>query len=371
MLVRRVSGLLGLAVLLAVLAPSGTSADSNTARPFLFGVDDDAMKWVTDPAPLAASGGNLGVQAWRITIPWQPGKTALSADDRTAFDRIEFVRPRPRVVLAVLGRSGRDAPTTATRRAQYCAFARAALKRWSGIKDIVIGNEVNKNLFWNHPAPVAYERLLATCYDLLHRARRDVNVISSLGPRATAPADISPYYYILALGRAYRESHRTRPLFDTFGQNVYGASSRESPAAHHGGGLIALGDYQKLEAALSIAFGATPQPLPSPAHPRIWYLELGYQTSIPTVKAADYNGQENAITVPAVGRGSQLEQLKLAVKTAYCQPAVGALFNFEMTDESRLSGWQSGLFYVDATPKPSYAPLRRYLAQVRAGQVRC
>jgi hypothetical protein len=51
----------------------------------------------------------------------------------------------------------------------------------------------------------------------------------------------------------------------------------------------------------------------------------------------------------------QAEQLRDAIELAYCQPAVAAFFNFELVDERRLSGWQSGVLWADWTRKPSFA----------------
>ena len=48
----------------------------------------------------------------------------------------------------------------------------------------------------------------------------------------------------------------------------------------------------------------------------------------------------------------QAEQLTAAVELAYCQPAVGGFFNFELRDDSALSGWQSGLLRPDWSAKP-------------------
>src|SRR4029079_16693402 len=65
----------------------------------------------------------------------------------------------------------------------------------------------------------------------------------------------------------------------------------------------------------------------------------------------------------------QAGQLRDAVELAYCQPAVGAFFNFQFTDEVGLGGWQSGLLWADGTPKPSYEPVKAVSAAGPAGGV--
>ena len=59
-------------------------------------------------------------------------------------------------------------------------------------------------------------------------------------------------------------------------------------------------------------------------------------------------------------------QLADAIKIAYCQPLVGAYFNFHLVDEKDLAGWQSGVYWADGTPKPAYQALRKTAGQVNA-----
>ena len=67
----------------------------------------------------------------------------------------------------------------------------------------------------------------------------------------------------------------------------------------------------------------------------------------------------------------QATQLSDALQLAYCQPAVGAFFNFELADEPNLAGWQSGLLWNDLTPKPSYVAFRTAVRRVASGKVDC
>jgi len=112
----------------------------------------------------------------------------------------------------------------------------------------------------------------------------------------------------------------------------------------------------------------------------VWYLEDGFQTTIPSDKQRFYRGSENdRYVIPPVANGSgeqrvrpdQARQLSNALKLAYCQPAVGAFFNFELMDEARLRGWQSGVLWRDGTPKPSYESFKGTIAAVKAGDVDC
>jgi hypothetical protein len=63
----------------------------------------------------------------------------------------------------------------------------------------------------------------------------------------------------------------------------------------------------------------------------------------------------------------QAAQLSDAVRLAYCQPYVGAFFNFLLADESSLTGWQSGLLWANWRPKP----FAHAIADIRRGWVDC
>jgi hypothetical protein len=73
-------------------------------------------------------------------------------------------------------------------------------------------------------------------------------------------------------------------------------------------------------------------------------------------------------TSPAPDQGTQVLD---AVRLAACQPYVGAIFNFLLVDESRLTGWQSGAFWADGTPKRSLPAFREAIAEANADEVDC
>jgi hypothetical protein len=93
-----------------------------------------------------------------------------------------------------------------------------------------------------------------------------------------------------------------------------------------------------------------------------------------------YRGRENdhralPALAPQANDGAsvvdQASQLRDAVSLAYCQPAVGGFFNFELLDEDKLGGWQSGLLWRDGTRKPSYEAFKDAIAGVRARDTDC
>ena len=150
-----------------------------------------------------------------------------------------------RVVLSVFGEKAAYAPQTEQARDQYCGFLGAIVKAYPSIRDVVVWNEPNKELFWQpqfdasgkSAAPAAYEALLARCYDELHGARQNLDVLApSTAPRgndrpnAKSNVSHSPVRFLEELGQAYRASGRDRPIFDTLAHHVYGNSADEPPA---------------------------------------------------------------------------------------------------------------------------------------------
>ena len=240
-------------------------------------------------------------------------------------------------------------------------------------------------------APGQYVRLLAACSGL-RATFPDLVLVSSISPRgndkpnARSNVSHSPVRFIEGMGAATRVLGPTIRLFDHFGQNVYGITSSERPFRSHPRNTdLAQGDYEKLMAALTAAFSGTAQPVPGNDGVTVWYLETGFQTSVPAEKRGLYNGSENDRRVLTPARDGadttranaasdgwdQASQLADAIRLAFCQPAVGAFFNFQLADEPNLAGWQSGILWADGTPKPSFDAVRRAIADVSAGTLDC
>ena len=362
------------AVVLAVLA-AGHGRFEPTARAdpgLVVGVDDDTLKWSFPGWHFIDSYEELRLSAIRVTLRWRPGEASLDRLGRLYVNRVADAQMKGnRVVLSIFG-AGRAAPATPEERDAYCSYVVDALRTAPSLHDVVIWNEVNSRRFWRPPGQrraAAYVALLARCYDLVHQTfpRRFLNVISSTAPRH------DPRSFIAELGAAYRASGRTTRIFDTFGHNPYPATNAEPPSVEHPGSrMLGEGDYGALMDALTAAFAGTGQPVPGEDGVSLWYLEDGFETAVPADRAGRYSGRERASVVQPVGHAAaardQASQLRDAVELAYCQPAVGAFFNFQLVDEEGLGGWQSGLLWADGRPKPSYAAFRKVVADVRAGR---
>jgi hypothetical protein len=350
-----------IAVLCLLLAGCGGSS-----RPQLVvGAVDDAAKYAPDPAAQMGMLQDSGLDAVVLSAVWRPGASAgadLPALRRavTAATNAE-VRP----VVAVYQFSS-DTPLEPAARDEFAAYAAALARGLPDVRDVIVGNEPNLNLFWQPQFDQAgddvaardFERLLAASYDALKAVDAKLNVIGGGlaphgGDRPSSRPTHSPTRFLYDLGQAYRRSGRTRPLMDAISIHVYGESSRIPPTlAHPRATTIGIADYGKLVGILAKAFDGTAQPgskLP------VVYGEYGAETSIPPAKRRLYTGHE---VIPTVDEATQARYYAQAIKLTRRQKNVRMLLFFHVADERRLEGLQSGLRYVDGTPKQSLSSVR-------------
>jgi hypothetical protein len=386
-----------IAALVAVLGAFLRAAPAPAATPnFFVGADEDSLLW-GNSQQTATIARALGLRAIRITMQWRPGDTHVSAGYQRLLDKLQLDTGGLRVVVSVYGAAA-DAPRTDTARGQYCDFVADLLRDNPEIDDVVIWNDPNDGTFWTpqfnaggtSAAPADYEALLARCWDEAHAVRSGVNVVSlAVSKSSTVPGAFTlawhpPVTWIRKVAAAYKASHRTKPIFDTFGYIPHPAGSAERPWTRHpGAAAVSLGDYDVLMRTLTAAFRGTLQTVPGQGSTKIWYLAQGYQTTPDPAKASLYSGSEtDPATVPSwsdregsdqgVGPGlDQPTQLADAITVAYCQPNVGAYFNFHLVDERDLAGWQSGVYWADGTPKASYQALHAVTGAVNARSVSC
>jgi len=338
-------------------------------------VDPLVAKTKMDLARLA------GLNAIRLSTVWSPPLTEPGPDELKSLQNAAIAGQFNgiRVIISVYQFS-RNTPTTAAMRAQFAAYAAAVAKAVPTVTDFIIGNEPNLNLFWMPQfsakgvdlAAPAYEALLAETYDALKAVNPKINVIGgSVSPRGQDKAKSSrqthsPTTFIPDLGKAYRLSHRTKPIMDMFAFHPYGDNSSQDPAfAHPKSTSIGIADYTKLVGLLRLAFDGTAQPgskLP------IIYDEYGLDSVIPGDKSSIYNGTEPAQTKP-IPESLQGQRYGKAIDMIGCQPNVKIMLIFHVSDEPGLGQWQSGMYYADDTPKASLATVRQ--ASERAASAGC
>ncbi len=400
--VRSIVGrLLGIVAVTFVAVGIGASA-ARSSPGLLFGFTDNSPMAVGKKATAPALA--LGARGFGYFLVWQPGKGWPTKAETDGLARAIAASPGTRVILMVRT-VGSATPLTDAQRDQFCTYALNTVKLFPAINDVVIGNEANAPFFWwpqynpngSDASPGAYEALLARCYDVLHGFRAGINVAAPAtsphgndNPFAKDNISHSPTTFIQGMAAAYKASGRTQRIFDTVVHHPYGDNNAERPYEMHPGPyFIGEGDWNKLVATYQQAFAGTPQAVPGRCLPSgpcvpIWYLEAGFQTR-PRPGSTIYFNPENVLTVPDVSSGEpespaplatspapdQATQLRWALRLAYCQPYVEAVFNFLIRDDPNLLGYQSGVLWADWQPKGSYAPLGAVVSQLAAGNVSC
>src|SRR5437763_8143704 len=309
----------------------------------------------------------VGFDTVRFTQTWVKGQTALGPNDRILLGNATIAAQLSgiRVVLSLYPYGSSVTPLTDQDRSDFAAFCVDVADSFPLVHDFIIGNEPNLNRFWlpqfgpngEDAAAPAYEQLLATTYDALKAVRPHSTIYGgALAPRGvdkpgTGRDTHSPTAFITDLGTAYKASGRALPIMDAFSFHPYPETSATGPAlAHPNSTSIGVADYDKLVSLLGAAFDGTAQHgsgLP------ILYDEFGIETQIPAAKAPMYTGTEPATTKP-VDETTQASLYTQAMGMVFCQPTVMGLFLFHVQDEPALSAWQSGVYYVDGTPKTSF-----------------
>jgi len=261
---------IGAAFLLLVLA---AGCGGRGAHPAAVGAVEDSAK-SGDPAAAMALAARAGFGAIALSAVWTPPETAPGdaelAQLRGAVRAAVAAGIRP--VVAVYSFSG-VTPVTPDARSQFAAFAASIPRSLPSVRDVIVGNEPNLNLFWmpqyaddgSDAAAPAYLALLAQTYDALKAVDPKIDVIGgALAARGSDNAagsrpTHSPTRFIQDLGAAYRASGRSEPVLDTFSIHPYPEDSSIPPTfAHPRTTSIGLADYDKLVAVLKEAFGKAP-----------------------------------------------------------------------------------------------------------------
>jgi hypothetical protein len=373
-----------LAIAAAALAFAGCGG-GDAEREFVVGVVEDSTR-----LPEAAEARKrveavraAGFDAIRITSIWSPGRTEPEPGELAILRNVAEASEQAdiRLFLAVYHAGSSTTPRSDAQRREFAAYL-GSLARELPVRDFIVGNEPNLNRFWmpqfgpggEDVAANDYGLLLAESYDALKAVSEDVNVIGgALAPRGSdrpeLPRDThSPTAFLRDLGASYRQSGRDEPLMDTLAYHPYETNSSVPPGDRHPDSTtMTLGDYDRLRTLLGEAFEGTAQEgedLP------ILYAEFGVESRIPAEKEELYDGREFASVKP-VTEQTQAAHYTKAIRLARCQETVVGILLFHVFDEIDLRGWQSGVRYVDDTPKQSYDAVKQTAEEARAGDVEC
>jgi hypothetical protein len=363
------------ALLGAIFLAVGCGAGSG--RGLVVGVVDDAAR-SGDPTSFVDQLTESGFDALAVSSVWEPGETEPDANEVGVLRRLAEAAEAAHVRLFVIvyWPGSATTPLTPEARTEFAAYAAAVADDLPSVRDLIIGNEPNLNRFWlpqfgpegENVSAAAYLRLLAATYDAVKAVRDEVRVWGgTTAPRGSdrpgaSRATTSPTAFIRALGAAYRQSGRGRPVMDGFVHHPY-PESADVPIdlPHPRVKSIGLADYGKLANLLSRAFDGTAQKgndLP------ILYGEIGVETAIPAAKRSLYTDAE--ITATATEQ-EQAAAYRRTLELAVCQPHVEGVLFFHLRDEPSLTGWQSGVRYADGSPKLSLPPVREAVEDAEKG----
>jgi hypothetical protein len=322
-----------------------------------------------------------GLDTVRITTIWAPGQTSVgplettllrNVADAAKFDGI-------RLIITIMHQGSRTTPLTDEQQQQFASFSASVASKLPTVRDFIVANEPNLNRFWlpqydpvtgADVAAPAYMTLLARTYDAIKAVRPYTTIYGgALAPRGvdkpgTGRDTHSPTTFIRDLGAAYRASGRQLPIMDALSFHPYADNSSQSPDfAHPNSTAIGIADYDKLVGLLKEAFDGTAQrgsTLP------ILYDEFGVESTVPAAKESLYSGTEPTTTKP-VDEATQAAYYRKGLELTFCQPNVMGYLLFHVVDEAQRPAWQSGLYYVDGTPKSSLGPVRDALGESRRG----
>jgi hypothetical protein len=375
-------------VFLAALLALAVAAPSQAApRKLVVGASESAS--LIPDTVVAKTRMDLAVLAGYTEIEvragWAPGKTAPTAEELASLQASALAAQLDavRLVIAVDTGGSLQTPSSLLDRKQFARYTAALARSLPYVRDFIVGNEPNLNMFWmpqfagrgRDVAAPAYEALLARTYDALKAVSPAINVIGgALAPRGadnarSARQTHSPTTFLRDLGLAYRKSRRATPIMDMLVIHPYGENSKTPPTALHPKSTsISIADYPKLVKLLRDAFRGTPQ---RGASLPILYGEYGVQTRIPSNKLGVYTNLGVTTAADTVSEAMQAAYYKQAIQLAYCQPTVAGLLFFHVSDEPDLDRWQSGVFYADDTPKSDLAPVRSAAQAALAGTLTC
>ena len=342
------------------------------------GFADDKTKYGNDGGEkLFTEMNKLGTTTNRVAVFWNSGAPTTIVD-QAFLDRMIPVAKKHniQVVFDIYPQKASMAPTTPDAVTAFCNYAVIVMQRYTYVRKVIIGNEPNQPQFWQpiwngdgSPAsPTAIDAVLASCYDALKAFDSSLDVMGpGLSPRgndqpnASSNASISPVRFIAALGKAYRASGRTRPLFDEWVWHCYPNVNTDAVETGYAWPNTGCVNAARVKLALWDAFHGTAQPVLG-GYPvatsgttlfgpvaKMMIDETGWQ-----VDTSNQSGYTNAENVPTISEQQQALDYEKLVRLSDCEPTLTDFHIFPMEDEAdRSSLLQSGVLRVDFSERPS------------------
>jgi hypothetical protein len=395
-----------------VLLLGGGSASAGSSVPTILGFTDDAPKY--GDFGLLDDMVDLGVKENRWSVRWDETQPTTIVDQGFIDKALPEAEKRGiRIVFSFEAIRPAAIGANETRQDQFCAFVKQVAQRYyPRVSDYIVGNESNRQRFWqpqydaagNYVAATDYEHTLAKCYDALKSVSPNITVIGlALGadgnnnPNAPSNLSRSPVLYIKQFAEAYKASGRDRPVLDVLAHHPYpDVQDTDPPEKGYQWPNVGVPNLDRIKQAIWDGFNGTAQPIfpdepgglltdaagkPLPhASPISTFAhgehavttpltlkfkidEIGWQTAIIDSKKSLYSGTENVQTIDEPTQASFYHRMW---RYYLCDDLINEALIFHIIDEQDLGRFQSGVEWVDHTHKASYAALKKLIQDTLA-----
>jgi hypothetical protein len=353
---------------------------SASARPhMLVGLLDQASSFYY-PETAFPIFKKLRVQVVRVDLYWGGTDLAVAkkrpkhaadpkdpAYDWSVYDRLvtQAARYNVKVLLTIWGtprwaNGGRSPVYAPTKSSDLRTFAYAAAKHFSGTSLNADGTKIPAVRLWtawNEPnqrfqllpqykrvhgkyvmqSAIDYAKICTAVYTGVHATHLTgekvaCGVTAPLGndnARGTRGSP-TPMSFMAALKKAHLRK------FDAWAHNPYGSPSQPPAAKPRSRGAVTLGNIDTMITELTKLWGRKP----------VWLTEYAYQTNPP----------DRAF---GVSYSKQAAYLKQAYAIARKNPRIDMMLWFQLKDDTRLAGWQSGLMTTHGKRKPAFLTFAR------------
>jgi hypothetical protein len=365
---KRFSVTFALACAALVLAAPGQAAIS-------VGVADDHPVGMADNgAAFYALMNDVGLREVRVSVLWDPDQPTTIVNQASIAAVLPVATVRGvKVIFSVAPLKARSMANPGASD-QFVAFVEQVARAYPSVKDVIVGNEPNQPRFWQpqfdsagrNVSGAAYESVLARSYDVLKGVDPTINVIGvglsprgNDNPRASGNVSTSPVKFLQAVGRAYRASHRTKPLMDEFAYHPYPKKDTDSFTDGYPWPNAGVTNLDRVKQAFWDGFGGTVQPTFERGL-ELKLDEVGWQVSVLAETAGAYFGAESIVPTTEVAQATNYAGLLRYVE---CDPSVDSVLFFGLQDEPNLDRWQAGLMRADGTTRPSYDAVKATIAE--------
>jgi hypothetical protein len=209
--------------------------------------------------------------------------------------------------------------------------------------------------------------MLASAYDRLHPL--GVGVVSSLSPRgndncsAASNPSWSPVAFVAAMGKAYKASGRTTPIFDVFGFHPYPNLATDGIDKGYQWPNVGFANLDRMKQAIWDAFGGTGQPTVEQGL-RLKLAEIGWQVGVLPSLSGVYFGTESVATTT---EEAQAQIYADVVRQAACDSSIESVLFFGLYDEPNLDRFQAALLRADKSKRPAFDAVRAAIGAGCAG----